>query len=69
MKAASIKLNKLISAEARALELLDLHQHHGQAFNGVNYATLWSRLGRVKSTEELGWLRSDDGARLLALRE
>ena len=62
------KLNALISGEARARELLDLHTQHGSSFNNVNISTIWSRLGRV-TPAELGWLRSDDGARLLALRE
>jgi len=64
----SYKINGLISGEARARELLDLYQQHGQSFTHVNLSTCWSRLGRVSDTE-LGWLRSDEGARLLALRE
>ena len=67
MRMDSIKLNKLIGAEAGAQALLGLHQQHGESFNQVNLATCWSRLGRANSAEERGWLQSDDGARLLTL--
>ena len=62
------KINKLIIDATGARELLGLHGQHGPSFNDVNLATCWSRLGRVRGPER-SWLRSDDGTRLLALRE
>ena len=62
------KINKLIIDVTGARELLGLHGQHGPSFNDVNLATCWSKLGRVRGPER-SWLRSDDGTRLLALRE
>jgi len=31
--------------------LLDLHQRSGEAFNNVNWATVTSKLGRLRATE------------------
>jgi len=62
------KINKLIINATGARELLGLYEQHGISFNGVNLATCWSRLGRVRGPER-SWLRNDDGARLLDLRE
>ena len=62
------KINKLIIDVTGARELLGLYEQHGTSFNDVNFATCWSRLGRVRGPERT-WLRSDDGTRLLALRE
>ena len=45
-----------------------MHQLHGHAFNRVNLATCWSRLGRV-SPADRGELQANNGARLFALRE
>ena len=52
-----------------AQELLALHGQYGNTFNYINIATCWSRLGQVKSPEEIGCLRSNDGKPLTALRE
>jgi len=61
------KLNGLLISATTARELLELHEQYGSAFNHVNIATCWSRLGRVRSPVERRWLRSD--ARLAALQE
>jgi len=62
-------LNGLLTKTTTARELLELHAQYGSAFNHVNLATCWSRLGRVRAGGERRWLLSDDGARLIALRE
>jgi len=67
-RVASRSLNKLISKSERAQELLALHQLHGHAFDRLNLATCWSRLGRV-SPADRGELQANNGARLFALRE
>ena len=64
----SRKINKLIIDATGARGLLGLYERHGTSFNDVNLATCWNRLGKVRGSER-SWLRSDDGARLLALRE
>jgi len=62
------QINSLVSKSTRARELLDLHAKYGEAFNEINLATGWSRLGKVSASDR-SWLRSDDGARLATLRE
>jgi len=62
------QINSLISKSTRARELLDLHAKYGEAFNEINLATCWSRLGKVSGLDRT-WLRSDNGAQLAALRE
>jgi len=62
------QINSLISKSTRARELLDLHAMYGEAFNEINLATCWSRLGEVSGSDRT-WLRSDTGAQLAALRE
>ena len=62
------ELNELLGRTEHAQALLDLHRQFGHAFNHVNLATGWSKLGRMSPAERV-WLQSDDGARLLALRE
>jgi len=62
-------LNGLLTKTTTARELLELHAQYGSAFNHVNLATCWSRLGRVRAGGERRWLLTDDDARLDALRE
>ena len=62
------QLNGLISRAERAQELLALHRKHGHAFDCINLATCWSKLGRVSAAERV-WLQNDGGARLFALHE
>jgi len=62
------QINSLISKSTRARELLDLHAKYDEAFDSIHLATCWSRLGRVNASDQ-SWLRSDDGAPLIALRE
>jgi len=62
------KINSLISRSTSARELLGLHAKYGEAFDSIHLATCWSRLGRVNASDQ-SWLRSDDGAPLIALRE
>jgi len=62
------QINSLISKSTRARELLDLHAKYGEAFDSIHLATCWSRLGKVSASDQ-SWLRFDDGARLIALRE
>jgi len=68
-KRDSRRLNGLLISTTTARELMELHAQCGSDFNHVNLATCWSRLGRVRSPGERRWLLSDDGARLVALRE
>jgi len=62
------QLNERLSKSTRAQDLLNLHAQHGHAFNSVNLATCWSGLGRVNAVDRY-WLQSNDGARLVALRD
>jgi len=62
-------LNGLLTKTTTARELLELHEQYGSAFDHVNLATCWSRLGRVRAGGERRWLLTDDGARLSTLRE
>jgi len=62
------QINSLISKSTRARELLDLHVKYGEAFDSIHLATCWSRLGKVSASDQ-SWLRFDNGARLIALRE
>jgi len=61
------KINSLISRSTSARELLGLHAKYGEAFDSIHLATCWSRLGKVSASDRT-WLRSDNGAQLVALR-
>jgi hypothetical protein len=61
-------LNQLLVKLTDPLDLLREFSTHGNAYNEVNLATMWSRLGRAHGSS-LSLIRADEGQRLHALRE
>ena len=70
-KANPRALNGLITGATRAQELVRLHEEHGENFDHINLATIWSRLGRLSASDrrDRSWLQRDAGAPLVSLRE
>jgi len=62
------QINSLISKATSARELLGLHAKYGKAFDSIHLSTCWNMLGRM-NTSDRRWLRNDDSAQLLMLRE
>jgi hypothetical protein len=61
-------LNQCIVKLTDPLEVLRLYDEYGHAYDAINLATTWSRLGQARGKSR-GLLRLQDGKRLHALRE
>jgi hypothetical protein len=61
-------LNQRIAEQTDPLEVLRLYAEYGHAYNEVNMATTWSRLGRARGRPR-SLILSQDGTKLHALRE
>jgi hypothetical protein len=62
------ELNQRLLKLKDPLDVLREFARHGEAYNAINLATTWSRLGRARG-RPLSLLRSHDGMQLHALRE